>query len=192
MSRPAPAARAASCTPRLTRSAPREAERREHLDHVGGHVGARRVDHLAEVAERQVAHQRAAVVGVERAPAAVGLRIPSSQLHARGRSRRWAAVRLGMVDAYQRQHDLGRVVDVGVVVVCELERPAAGREPRPAHRPVAGVADLLGRAASPPPRHSAGCVSRHARVVRARSAPAPCPRPATGRPRGGAARRPRS
>jgi hypothetical protein len=48
------------------------------------------------------------------------------------------------VAAPQRERDDGRVVDVGVEVVLELEGPAAGRELRPAHRPVAaGIGHLL-------------------------------------------------
>ena len=43
----------------------------ERLDDVRGDVGARRVDHRAEVAERQLVHQLAGVVRVERAPPAV-------------------------------------------------------------------------------------------------------------------------
>ena len=43
----------------------------EALDHVGGDVGRRGVDDLAEVAERQAPAELAGVVGVERAPAAV-------------------------------------------------------------------------------------------------------------------------
>ena len=43
----------------------------------------------------------------------------------------------------QREHDLGGVVGVGVVVVVELERPAARGQVRPAHLPVARAADLL-------------------------------------------------
>ena len=44
--------------------------------------------------------------------------------------------------AAQREHDDGRVVDVRVVVVRELEREAAGLELRAAHGPVALHADL--------------------------------------------------
>ena len=44
----------------------------------------------------------------------------------------------------QCHHDLGGVVDVGVVGVGELERPAAGLERRTPHRPVAATEDLLG------------------------------------------------
>ena len=114
----------------------------EHLDHVGGDVGAGGIDHLAEVAERQPPAELAGVVDVERRPAAV------AALHAErprdppidgGPQRR----RLGVGDAQQGEHDLARVVDVGVVVVVELEGPAARREVRAAHGPVAGDADLL-------------------------------------------------
>ena len=52
---------------------------------------------------------------------------------------------IGGARAAQRHHHLGGVVDVGVVVVVELERPAAGREVRAPHRPVARHADLLGQ-----------------------------------------------
>ena len=43
----------------------------EHLENVGSHVCAGRVDHLAEIAERQLRAQRPGVVGVESAPAAI-------------------------------------------------------------------------------------------------------------------------
>jgi hypothetical protein len=68
-----------------------------------------------------------------------------------------------MSDPAQREHDLGGVVDVGVVVVVELERPPAGRQPGPLDRPVAGADDLL-------PEHPVGgldqlgVVGGHARV----------------------------
>ena len=45
--------------------------------------------------------------------------------------------------AAQREHDLGGVVDVGVVVVRELKGPAADGELGPADRPVAADAHLL-------------------------------------------------
>ena len=43
----------------------------QRLDHVGGDVLGGRVDHLAEVAHRQLGHDAPVVVDVERAPAAV-------------------------------------------------------------------------------------------------------------------------
>ena len=107
-----------------------QAEQAEHLKGVPRHVGARLVDHLAEVEERQLAHERARVVGVERAPGA------ARALHAfdpaersvegaigSGGAAGWAFVAHGPM---QREHDLGGVIDVGIVDVGELERPAAG------------------------------------------------------------------
>ena len=146
----------------------------------------RRVDDLAEVAERQRRGQRAGVVGVERAPAAVAATAcPTVQRH--------AAVDGGVApgpardarDPAQREHDLGGVVDVGVVVVVELERPAARGQPGPAHRPVAADPDLLAEQPVGAAPHERGSVGRHARRRPARSAPARCPTPATGRPRAG-------
>ena len=104
-----------------------------------GHVGARLVDHLAEVQERKLAHERARVLRVERSPAAAGGLHPLDP-HARALDRP-LAVREG--DAPQRQHDLRGVVDVGVVDVGELERPTARRQSRSRDRPVAADRDLL-------------------------------------------------
>ena len=83
------------------------------------------------------------VVGVERAPAAVARPAsPRSSRRARAIAARRRA-RSRRLDAQQREHDLGGVVDVGVVVVGELERPAAGRSAGPPHRPVAAHVYLL-------------------------------------------------
>ena len=106
------------------------------------HIRARRVGDRAEVAEGKARAEAARVLGVERGPAAV------AGLHAQ---RPRDATLDGRVDTGhhrvtdqpQREHDLGRVVDVGVVVVRELERPAAGREQRTPHGPVALDPDLL-------------------------------------------------
>ena len=57
-----------------------------------------------------------------------------------GAALRGAAIRAVLLDAAERQHDLGGVVDVGVPVVLELERPAAGSEVGPPHGPVAADA----------------------------------------------------
>lgn len=48
-----------------------------------------------------------------------------------------------MADPAQREDHLRGVVDIGVVVVVELERPAARGELGPAHRPVARPGDFL-------------------------------------------------
>ncbi len=128
-----------------------------------GDVGARRIDHLAEVAERQIANQRPAVVDVERGPAAVRalhpLQPPQPALHrAFGPPARVAR------HGAQRQQHLGRVVDVRVVDVGELERPAAGLELGYADRPVAALADLLAEQPVGAPRHRL-VITGHARVV---------------------------
>src|SRR5436853_100046 len=53
------------------------------------------------------------------------------------------ASRPRVLEPAQGEHDLGGVVHVGVVDVGELEGPPAGRQLRPADRPVAAAADLL-------------------------------------------------
>ena len=115
---------------------------RQHLEHVGGDVGARWVRHLAEIAERETGAGAAGVVDVEGGPPAV------AALHAFHPAHRPCdggvdPGGVGMLDAPERQHDLCGVVHVGVVRVGELERPPAGFEPRPAHRPVAGHPHLV-------------------------------------------------
>ena len=65
----------------------------------------------------------AGVVGVERAPAAVA-RTACRAIHATpGRTAACTPRGSAGRDPVKREHDLGRVVDVGVVVVGELERP---------------------------------------------------------------------
>ena len=77
---------------------------------------------------------------------------------------------------------IGGVVDVRVVVVLELEGPAAGREVRPSDSPVAPHGDLL--VEQPARRRAAGrVVGGDAGVGQRRSWPGRCPTPATGRPR---------
>ena len=63
----------------------------------------------------------------------------------------------------QREHHLGGVVGVGVAVVGELERPAARRQLRPAHRPVPGPGSPR-PAASRPRVATSRVVGRDARV----------------------------
>src|ERR1700683_2461705 len=61
----------------------------------------------------------------------------------RARDRVVDAPSVGVGDAVEREHDLGRVVDVGIAVVGELERPTTGRELRPADGPVPLDVNLL-------------------------------------------------
>src|SRR5207244_193537 len=81
---------------------------RHRLEHVRGYVGARRVGHGAEVAERQPRDDAARVVDVERSPTAV------RRLHAE--HPRDSAFALGgaETEAPQREHDHRGVVDVRV------------------------------------------------------------------------------
>src|SRR6266540_2508961 len=117
-----------------------EAFVREHLDHVRGHVGARRIGDGTEVAERKLCRQAARVVHVERRPPAV------TGLHAE-RPRDAVLGRSPVLDARppQREHDDGGVVDVGIVVVRELEREPTRLQVRPAHGPVTAYANLAAR-----------------------------------------------
>ena len=108
-------------------------------------------------------HDLPHVVGVERPPAAV------LALHADGpfgaaADRLVNALGLRVADPTERQHDLGGVVDVRVVVVVELERPSARGELRPADRPVALDPYLLAK--KPVGRFDErGVVARDARVA---------------------------
>ncbi len=91
----------------------------------------------AVVGEGDVVQVEPVVVGVERRPAAV------EALHAEHPAepallRRPHAVLVEARDSLERHEDDGAVVDVDVVRVVVLERPAAGLHVRPLHLPVAG------------------------------------------------------
>ena len=109
----------------------------ERLEGVRADVDGGRVDHGAEVAERDLRDPVLGVVGVERAPAAV------PRLHPGDPVERAADGRVPDPQLAEGERDHGRVVDVRVEVVLELEGPAAGRELGPADRPVALDRDLL-------------------------------------------------
>ena len=93
------------------------------------------------VGERDVVQVEPIVVGVERAPAAVGA------LHAEepaepallGGPR---LVGVEPFDLLEGHHDHRGVVEVRIEVVVVLERPAAGLHVRALHLPVAGHEDL--------------------------------------------------
>src|SRR5919206_302677 len=90
-------------------------------------AASRAISAHAVAAERQPVGEGTGVVDVEGAPAAVpGLHAevpahpaPDGLLH---------PLRVVVSDPAQREDHLGGVVDVGIVVVVELERPAAGRQ----------------------------------------------------------------
>ena len=108
-----------------------------------GHVLGRRVDHRLHVGERNAVQERGGIVGVERRPAAV------AALHAErpvepGGDGTLARRRLCDRQRVEHRQDDRRVVDVGIPVVGELERPAARLERRVQHRPVARPEDLVG------------------------------------------------
>ena len=115
--------------------------------------------------------ERPAVVDVERAPAAVGALHPLEPAHA-ALDRRADARSVGMVDGPQRQHDLGGVVDVGVVDVGELERPAARLADRAGARPSRRVPRICWSSSQSAPRIDRLVVGGQPGVVRARSSPA--------------------
>src|SRR5215831_6797983 len=109
----------------------------KRLERVRGDVGGRLVRDLAEVAERELVEPERLVVDVEGTPAA------ASRLHPRRPGQPALDALVSAVAAAQRERDDDGVVHVGVEVVVELEGPAAGREVRPAHGPVALDRDLL-------------------------------------------------
>src|SRR5439155_23167322 len=84
-----------------------------------------------EVAERDPVEPHRLVVDVEGPPTAV------PRLHPSGPGEPSAHSLLAEAELAERQGDDGRVVDVGIEIVLELERPAARREPREADRPIA-------------------------------------------------------
>src|ERR1039457_5193660 len=74
-----------------------------------------------------------------------------------------APARTRQADPAEREQDLGGVVDVGVAVVVELERPATWVKAGPAHLPVPGPADLLLEQPGGRPGQR-GIIGRNARV----------------------------
>ncbi len=122
-----------------------EAEQAERLEHVRRDVGRRRVERLAEIAERNLRDDRPVVVFVERRPAAAArLRIASVQPSARSIVSA-DALPVDELPRQARQDDQrdGGVVDVGVVTVGALERPAARFDALDLLRPVAGKTDFV-------------------------------------------------
>ena len=155
----------------------------EHLDHVGRHVGARRVDHLAEVAERQLAAERARVVDVERGEAAV-LALHAEDPVDRAADRRLDA-RPGSRAAPSRPRRCRRCRDSCRSRTRTPSRSARGSGAAPPSRRARGPP---GRAATR--RRAASPDGRPRRRRRAgRPSRARCPTPATGTPRSGARRR---
>ena len=184
-SRPSPARASSQSMPRrVARRA--AAVEREHLDHVRGDVGGRRVDDLAEVAERQLADS-SLVLSASKAPQPPSLLHPDrpgdaavgGRVHPR--PGRGARPRPGAARARPRR--CRRCPGS-----CRWRTRTPSRRARAAGRRTAQsprTRDLL--AEQPVGAAPDGRVGRPARRRRAaRSAPARCPRPATGRPRASA------
>ncbi len=127
--------------------------RTEALDHPAGDVRTGGIEHGVVVGEGNLVQDLAVVVFVERGPAAVlGLHgqypIDRAPL---GGPLRLVIRRLGVP---QRQQHHGRVVDVGIELVGELEIPTAGLHPGALHRPVAQPPDFLGEQPLGRPSHT--------------------------------------
>ena len=126
----------------------RLAELGQHADAAGADVGGRRIEQRAMIGEGNVVEVVIDIVGIERRPAAiaalqaldpfdaardglvVGLPAPASALAPR---------------AVHRHDDDGGVVEIGIVRVAVLERPAAGTHVGPPLAPVALRVELLQR-----------------------------------------------
>ena len=188
-SRPPPA-RASSQRHRARTGSTRPAPRGASISTTCAVTSAlRRVDHRAEVAERQLAGELAGVVGVERAPAAVRGTACRAARPTPAVDRRLA--RPG--DSRSRrsaEHAPRRCRRCRGSCRCRTRTPSrpAARS-RPAHRPVAADPDLLGQQPVARPAPAPGR-RRSRRRRRARSRPARCPRPATGTPPAGVPARP--
>ena len=112
------------------------------FDNAGGDVGGRRIDHGVVVGEGNVAEEAAVVVAIEGAPAAIAILHAEKPLDAAANGA-FHAGQIGIFYALERHEDEGGVVDVGIKIVAEFERPAAGLGVFVFDLPVAGAEDLL-------------------------------------------------
>jgi hypothetical protein len=113
-------------------------EDRKHLDDVGRDVCAGWIDELAEVAEGELPAQSAGVIDIECGPT------PVPTLHAVGpRDGTCHRIVIDLIGAAKSENNLRRVIDVGVIVVGELERPPTGSQIGSPYAPVASHRDLL-------------------------------------------------
>ena len=102
----------------------RLAELAQHGKAAGGDVGGGRVEQRAVIGEGDVVEVVGGVVDVEGAPAAVGA-LHAEHPFPRPRDRPVVASRAGLAArAVHRHHDHGRVVEIDIVRVLVLERPA--------------------------------------------------------------------
>ena len=159
----------------------------EHLDDVGGDVGARRVDDLAEVAERQRRHSRLVLSASNAAQPPSRHCMPSDPARRRARWRPAARPRPGLRPAAAPAPPRR----------CRRRRGSCRWRTRTPSRPAArsgGARPSRRRRGSPreqPPAgpHERRIVGRHAGVGQRRPPPGRCPTPATGTPPAGGRRR---
>src|SRR5882762_8788118 len=101
------------------------AETAEAFDNAGGDVSGRRIDHGVVVGERNVAEQTAVIVAIESAPAAMPILHAQKPLDAAANGT-FHANGIGVLYALEGHQDEGGVIDVGIKIVAEFERPSAG------------------------------------------------------------------
>ena len=157
----------------------------EGLDDVGRHVLGGRVDHLAEVAQRELGHDPPVVVDVEGAPAAVRAlhREQPVDAPADGRVRAADGRRGAARSAPRRCRRCPGTTRSRTRTTSRPARPRRGHD-----APVADAGDLL---REHPVARRVAAPGRPGRRPRRRARPprGRCPRPATGRPGCAAARR---
>ncbi len=120
------------------------AQRAQRLEDMAGHVRAGWIEGLTKIAERNRCQQLAVVVAVERSPAA-GMRLHGQHPFARAADGRVDLSRIIENIAQARENDQRHrgVVQVRIMQIGALERPAARCDALDLHRPVARRADFL-------------------------------------------------
>ena len=134
----------------------RLAELGQHADAAGADVGGRRIEQRAVIGERNVVEVVVDIVGIERRPAAIAaLQALDPFDAARDGLIVGAAACAGLAPrAVHRHDDDGGVVEIGVVRIAVLERPAAGTHVGPPLAPVALRVELLQRFQPAQPRRA--------------------------------------
>ena len=163
------------------------AELRQHRDAARGDVLGRGIEQRAVVGERNVVEIIFEIVDVEGGPAAVAA-LHALDPFAAARDRHIIVLGAGCAPhPIHRHDDHGGVVEIGIMRVVVLERPAAGPHVRALHRPVALEVEHLFRhqPVEAPFRRGVGRLARPPPSWRGRSASCPTParRRAGNRPR---------
>ena len=152
----------------------RLAELRQHRQAARGDVLGRRIEQRAVIGERDVVEIIIFVVGVEGAPAAVLALHAHDPFAARARAPRRSPRRPDrFCSAVHRHGDDGGVVDIGIMRVGVLERPAAGPHVGPPRDPVAAHVEHLLRHQPVEAALDLGDARARRRLPAARGRPAP-------------------